>query len=157
MLSLSFALKITLPTRMCDTASTLVDNVFSNIIDKDHTCRILVRPTSDHQMYFCILNENYIKPIIKQKFVEIEESSQEALARFKTKIANSEIYEKLQKDLSTDPNDNYKILTEVLEKAKNIHLLKNYKKVNKQKNGKKSWMTNELLTKVVRKNELYVE
>ena len=85
MLSLSFALKITLLTRMCDTASTLVDNVFSNVIDKDHTCRILVRPTSDHQMYFCILNENYIKPIIKQKFVEIEESSQEALARFKTK------------------------------------------------------------------------
>ena len=81
-----------------DTASTLIDNVFSNVIDKDHTCGILVRPISDHQMYFCILNENYIKPITKQKFVEIEESSQEALARFKTEIANSEIYDKLRKE-----------------------------------------------------------
>ena len=61
----SFAPQITLPTRMCDTASTLIDNVFSNVIDKDHTCGILVRPISDHQMYFCILNENYMKPITK--------------------------------------------------------------------------------------------
>ena len=151
-LSSSFAPKITLPTRMCYTAS-----VFSNIINKDHTCGILVRPISDDQMYFCILNENYIKPITKQKFVEIEQSSQEALARFKTKIANSEIYDKLQKDLSTDPNDNYKILSGVLEKAKNIHIPKKYKKFNNRKHRKKSWMTNELLTKVVRKNELYVE
>ena len=35
-LSSSFAPKITLPTRICDTASTLIDNVFSNVIDKDH-------------------------------------------------------------------------------------------------------------------------
>ena len=108
-LSSSFASKITLSTRICDTASTLIDNVFSNVIDKDHTCGILVRPISDHQMYFCILNENYIKPITKRKFVEIEECNLEALARFKTEIANSEIYDKLQKDLSTDPNENYKI------------------------------------------------
>ena len=59
----SFAPKITLPTRMCNTTSTLIDNVYSNVIDKEHTCGILVRPISDHQMYFCILNENYIKPI----------------------------------------------------------------------------------------------
>ena len=156
-LSSSFAPKITLPTRMCDTASTLIDNVFSNVIDKDHTCGILVRPISDHQMYFCILNENYILPITRRKFVEIEESSQEAHARIKTEIANSEIYDKLRKDLSTDPNDNYKILSEVLEKAKNIHLPKKYKKFNKRKHRKESWMTNELLTKVVKKNELYVE
>ena len=136
-LSSSFAPKITLPKRMCDTASTLIDNVFSNVIDKDHTCGILVRPISNHQMYFCILNENYIKPITKRKFVEIEESSQEALARFKTEIANSEIYDKLRKDLSTNPNDNYKILSEVQEKAKNIHLHKKYKKINMRKHVKK--------------------
>ena len=94
---------------MCDTATTLIDNVFSNVIDKDHTCGILVRPISDHQMYCCILNANYIKPITKRKFVEIEESRQEALARFKTEIANSEICDKLRKDLSTDPTDNYNI------------------------------------------------
>ena len=72
-LSSSFAPKITLPTRMCDTASTLIDNVFSNVIDKDHTCEILVRLISDHQMYFCILNENYIKPITGKKFENLKQ------------------------------------------------------------------------------------
>ena len=112
----------------------------------------------DHiQMYFCILNEDYIRPITKRKFVEIEECSQEALDRFKIEIANSGIYDKLQKDLSTDPNDKYKILSEFLDKAKNTHLPRKHKTFNKQKHRKESWMTNELLTKVVKKNELYVE
>ena len=62
----SFAPKITLPTKMYDKASTLIDNVFSNVVDKDHTCGILVRPIADHQMYFCILNKNYIKPITNE-------------------------------------------------------------------------------------------
>ena len=136
-LSSSFAPKITLPTRMGDRTSTLIDNVYTNVIDKEHTCGILVRPISDHHMYFCILNENYIRPITKQKFVEIEECSQEALDRFKIEIANSGIYDKLQKDLSTDPNDDYKILSEFLEKAKNTHLPRKHKKFNKQKHRKR--------------------
>ena len=88
-------------------------------------------------MYFCILNENYIKPITKRIFVEIEEFSQEALARFKTEIANSEIYDKLQKDLFTDPNYNYKILLEFLEKAKDIHLPKKLRNLISENTGKK--------------------
>ena len=39
-----FAPKITLPTRICDTTSTLIDNVYSNVIDKSHTIGIL-RPS----------------------------------------------------------------------------------------------------------------
>ena len=121
-LSSSVAPKIALSTKMCDTTSTLIDNVYSNVIDKEHTCGILVRPISDHQMYFCILNENYIKPITKRKFVEIEECSKEALDRFKIEIANSGIYDKLQKDLPTEPNDNYKILSEFEPRIKTVFL-----------------------------------
>ena len=47
-LSSSFAPKITLPTRICDTKSTLSDNVYTNVIDKEHICGILVKPISDH-------------------------------------------------------------------------------------------------------------
>ena len=49
-LSSSFAPKITLPTMICDATSTLIDNVYTNVIDKEHICGILVRPISDHQM-----------------------------------------------------------------------------------------------------------
>ena len=82
-LSSSFAPNIILPTRICDTTSTLIDNVYTNVIEKEHTCGILVRPISDHQMYFCMMNENYIKPKTKQKYVEIEVCNQESLEKFK--------------------------------------------------------------------------
>ena len=46
---ISFSFVI-LPTRICDTRSSLIDNIYTNTIDKDHTCGILIRPISDHQM-----------------------------------------------------------------------------------------------------------
>ena len=53
-----------------------------------------------------MMNENYIKPKTKQKYVEIEVCNQESLEKFKTEIAHAEIYTKLKKDLTDDPNTN---------------------------------------------------
>ena len=101
------------------------------------------------------MNENYVKPKTKQKYVEIEVCNQESLEKFKTEIAHAEIYTKLKKDLTDDPNTNYEMLSQILEMAKNKHIPKKVKKFNKRKHGKEGWMTNELLTKVVKKNKLY--
>ena len=48
LISSNFIPNITLPTRMCDTTSTLIDNISTNALDKNHTCGILIRPISDH-------------------------------------------------------------------------------------------------------------
>ena len=56
----SFIPNITLPTRMCDTTSTPIDNIYTNAVDKDHTIGILIRPISDHQMYFSMIILSYI-------------------------------------------------------------------------------------------------
>ena len=153
-LSSSFAPKITLPTRICDTTSTLIDNVHTNVLEKEYTCGILVKPISDHQMYFCMINENYIKPKTMQKYVEIEVCNEESPDIFKAEIAH-EFYARLQKELTDYPKTNYKILSPKLEIAKNRHIPKKIKRFNKRKHRKECWMTNELLTKVVKKNELY--
>ena len=87
-ISCSFAPKITLPTRICDTASTLIDNIYTNVLDKSHTSGILIRPISDHQMYFCVMNENYMKPAVAQKYVEIEVFNEKSIESFKNEIAN---------------------------------------------------------------------
>ena len=60
--------KIALPTRICDTASTVIDNIYTNVIDKSHTSGILIRPLFDHQMYFCVMNENYVMPTTKKVY-----------------------------------------------------------------------------------------
>ena len=45
--------------------------------------------------------------------------------------------------------------TSVLKNKHNI-IPKKVKKFNKRKHGKEGWMTNELITKVVKKNKLYI-
>ena len=156
-ISSSFAPKITLPTRICDTTSTLIDNIYTNVLDKSHTSGILIRPISDHQMYFCIMNENYMKPAIAQKYVEVEVFNVEAIENFKTEIANLEIHDKLDKTLNRGPNHNYEIFSTLLQNAKSKHIPKRIKKFNKRRHKKERWMTDELLAQVIKNNEMYVD
>ena len=54
----AFMPQITLPTRLSDTCDTLIDNIFTNNLEKKHTNCILTRVISDHQMTCCILPAN---------------------------------------------------------------------------------------------------
>ena len=128
-ISSSFAPKITPATRICDTTSTLIDNIYTNVLAKSHTSGILIRPISDHQMYFCVMNENYMKPANAQKYVKVETFNVEAIENFKTEIANLEIHDSLDKTLSRDPNDNYEIFSTLLQTAKSKHIPKRILKV----------------------------
>ena len=51
-LSSGFFPKITLPTRICDTSSTIIDNIFSNVILPNTKSGILTSHVSDHQAIF---------------------------------------------------------------------------------------------------------
>ena len=85
-ISSSFVPKITLPTRICDTGSSLIDNIYINTIDKDHICGIMIRPISDHQMYFSIMNENVTTTKSIQTYIQIEVCSQENMDRLNSKL-----------------------------------------------------------------------
>ena len=150
-MSCSFVPKITLPTRICDTTSTLIDNIYTNVLDKSHTSGILVRPLSDHQMYFCVMNENYIKPTTNQKYIEVEVLNEENIERFRKEIADLEIHNKLDETLDRDPNYNYEIVSTLLQNAKSKHIPKRVKKFNKRRHKKERWMTDELLAQVLKK------
>ena len=108
-ISSSFIPNITLPTRMCDTTSTLIDNNYTNSVDKDHTSGILIRPISDHQMYFSMINLSYTKLENATKFIEVEVCNQGSINKFVKEVGDANIYNKLQRNLNTNPNHNYKI------------------------------------------------
>ena len=156
-MSCCFVPKITFPTRICDTASTLIDNIYINVLDKSHTSGILIRPLSDHQMYFCIMNENYVKPTTKQKYIEVEVFNEENIESFRKEIADLEIHNKLDDTVDRDPNYNYKIVSTLLQNAKSKHIPKQIKKFNKRRHKKERWMTDELLAQVIKKNDMYVD
>ena len=101
---LFFVSKITLPTRTCDTASILIDNIYTNVLDKSHTSGILIRLLSDNQMYCCVMNENYVIPTTKQKYIEVDVLNEQNVESFIKEIANLEIHNKLDDNVDRDPN-----------------------------------------------------
>ena len=62
-------------------------------------------------MYFCMMNEIYVKPLTKQKYIKVDVCNQESLENFRKEMADADIDDKLHGDLSTDPNVNYEILS----------------------------------------------
>ena len=69
-----------------------------------------------------------MKPVIAQKYVEVEGFNVEAIENFKTEIANLEIYDKLDKTLNRDPIHNYEIVSTLLQTAETKYIPKRIKK-----------------------------
>ena len=55
-ISSGFHPKITLPTRITDRSSTLIDNILTNVYDDNHISGILINKISDHQLIFTCNN-----------------------------------------------------------------------------------------------------
>ena len=52
---------------------------------------ILVSPISDHQLYFCVLNDNNFKNNDKTKYITTENFSEDNVNKFRNEIADAEI------------------------------------------------------------------
>ena len=78
-----------------------------------------------------------MKPVIAQKYVEVEVFNVEAIENFKNEIANLEIHDKLDKTLNRDPNHNYEFVSTLLQAAKTKYIPKRIKKFNKRRHKKK--------------------
>ena len=141
---------------MCDTTSTLIDNIYTNSVDKICTSGILIQPISDHQMYFCMINLSTCHSEQRKKLIEVEVCDHESIQSFVTEISNANIYDKLQKNLNTNLNHNYEILLKHLLNAKLNHISKKVKNFNNRRHLKEKWMTKELLQEIVTKNKMYV-
>ena len=55
-MSVGFIPNITLLTRISETAATLIDNIFTNNVEKSHILGVLSTHFSDHQMITTTLN-----------------------------------------------------------------------------------------------------
>ena len=156
--STGFIPKITLPTRISETSATLIDNIFTNNIDRAHVSGILSRKFSDHQMIFSLQKCNKCQKLKhNEKYIEVELTSQDNLDKFAAEINESKICERINSNADADPNANLDILTNIINAAKNNNIPQKVKKFNKRRDKKEPWMTNELLLMVNRKNELYVD
>ena len=115
-LSSGFLPAITLPTRASNN-STLVNQQaefnFSGILENE---------ISDHQAV--VVNTKLILPHTKTRYITIYSNSEEAKNNFKNEISSKNIFDKLNKNLTDNPNENYNILEEEISNSLEIHMNK---------------------------------
>ena len=147
--------KITLPTRLA--SITLIDNILTNNIDRNHTSGVLTRKISDHQICFTILHDKRLDINNKHKYIEIEKSDPESFQQFECDLIQADIYKKLNNNILTDPNDNCNILINTIIDAKSKYMPTKLVKFNKRKHKDQPWMTNQLLKQINKKTDLYLK
>ena len=132
--------------------STLIDNIFVNKQEKLNFAGILNNEISDHQ---AIVNDlNVVLPPQRTVYVTIFSSSEHSIQSFKNDFQCKNIYERLNKDLNADPNENYAMLEAAITESMNAHLEKKIVKFNRKKHKKDPWMTYGILKSVNHKNKL---
>ena len=151
-LSAGFLPTITLPTRISD-RSTLIDNIFSNKQEKINFAGILKNEISDHQAV--MVNIKQTLPANKTNYITIYLNSAESKNKFRNDFASKNIYEKLNKDIHCNPNENYNILESEIITSMESHMDKKTVKFNRRKHKRDPWITFGILRSVNKKNKLY--
>ena len=115
---------------------------------------ILINKFSDHQPYFICLNTiSYEGP--PPKYIKVTTQSYEAISNFANEIINSDILERLNKTSNADPNTNYNILHDSIERAKEAHLPDKIVKFKKHKHKKNGWITSGILRSIKHRDGMY--
>ena len=148
------AVTITLPTRISEQSSTLIDNIYTNNIDERESSGILLNQISDHQMIFTLI-ENFSYVTQAPKFVEIQTNDPESIQTFVNELDELNIYNHLQTEIDSSPDVNYHTILELLSTVKDKHLPKKMVKFNRKKHKKAKWMTNGILKSINTKDKLY--
>ena len=119
------------------------------------TSGILTHQISDHFMSFSIVEGN-IKNIKEPvKYIEVQNINSASIINFKNSVGNSNLFSQFDLSLDANPNDNYNILSSILEQAKNKHIPKRIQRLNRRKHFIEPWMNRELLTLINKKNDKY--
>ena len=70
-------------------------------------------------------------------------------------IKSGNIYDKLNKNPTADPNCNYDIIYKEITRAKTIHMPNKLVKFNRYKHKKSTWITHGLLTSIRYRDKMY--
>ena len=101
--------KITLPTRISETCSTLIDNILANVIESNYDkAVILTSQISDHQTIFLSTNSKLSRDS-GSKYINVETKDDSSLNNFINELENLNIPAQLNSELNANPNNNYRI------------------------------------------------
>ena len=143
MLSFGFYPKITLPTRICNTSSTIIDNNYAN--------KLIVMTIQQ----FLSIRYQIIKPFLLPHLPNLVLKCKINMSPFKiyddnfvTELRNINITDSLNNNVNPNPSKNYDIFIKLLQDAKDKHLPVRKIKFNKYKHKKNKWITRGILKSI---------
>ena len=156
-ISHSYFPKITFPTRFSRTSRTLIDNFFCKLTRTtfDVTSGILIESFSDHQPYFIFLNCEITNKKPPNKFIKIRSLNESSFLNVEKDLQSSNIITLMENKVTSDPNDNYNLLLEEIQKAIDKHMPLKTVKFNKYRHKKETWITGGILKSIRFKDKLY--
>ena len=89
------------------------------------------------------------------KFIDIEKRDEHSMSKFVNELISLDIYEKLDKQLNSDPNNNFEVLSQILKYAREKHLPKKKVKYQKKLHKKSKWISSGILKSINTKDRLY--
>ena len=153
----SFFPTITLPTRFSSYNCSLLDNIYYSQTKnfKESQSGIILTDISDHLP--CFTSIRFATNLEKRppKFVKQKINSDSAMIRLMDDLASKEIYSKLNHNLETDPNHNYKIIADNVNDCKQKHFPTKLVKFNKRRHKNNQWMTYNILNSINNRDRLY--
>ena len=109
--------KITLPTRIGERSSSLIDNIVTNDTEEKETTGILLNHLSDHQIIFTYIEKlSYIEKV--PKFITIEKNNTASIQNFICEMKTLNKYDKLNKSIDSNPEENYEIFLKSIKDVK---------------------------------------
>ena len=153
--SFSFLPCITLPTRLSRRSASLIDHIFyKSLTNETVDGGIVVSSMSDHFMTFVALpfKTQHQKPPNR---ISIQTNNDAAIQTFSDAIRNCNIFEKLNKNMTSDPNENYDILKYAIQENIEKQLpLKNVK-FHKHKIKNNPWVTFGIIRSIKTRDKIY--
>ena len=149
----SFALSpcINIPTRVTPVSSTLIDNIFTNALEKNKNSGVFTYDVSDHLPIFLISSQLIFNDVNKGNTNKLRKENTQTVMALNEDLANEEWNDIFgEKDVNKAYENFINILTYYYDK--NIPLVKSKQHKGKIKNP---WITRGILRSIKTRNKLY--
>ena len=109
MVTNGFFPKVALTTRIEDSSSSLIDNIFTNDTEEKEIAEILLNRLSDHQIMFTYIHKlSYIDKV--PKVITIEKNNSALFQNLIREKMTLNVYDGLNISIDSNPKKNYEIL-----------------------------------------------
>ena len=158
MISYSLNPFINMPTRICGSNSSLIDNFYCKFLNPEiHiTTGIINSGISDHCPYFLsLINETKRSKI--PKLIAIYPCYDKAITDLKLELSQTNLLEKLDLTQNANPNLAYDTFHELIMNAINRHLSIKMVHFNKKYHKVTNWITYGLIKSINHRDKLYAK